>query len=111
MTRVSDKDFRAVKKEIKNCCNYDSGTCLVLDCDCPQMITQSISCRWFRDAVLPDNKELYNLIYNRDKLATCKCGKKYMKTGNRQTMCPECSKERRRKKRQEYNRNQYDKKR
>ena len=38
-------------------CNYDCGNCLLLDngeeCVCPQSITYSLICKWFRAAVLP----------------------------------------------------------
>ena len=41
----------------RECCNCDSGNCLALDdgdtCSCPQMITFSVCCKWFRWAVLP----------------------------------------------------------
>ena len=41
----------------KTCCNYDNGNCLLLDdgeeCVCPQTISYSVCCKWFRWAVLP----------------------------------------------------------
>ena len=45
------------------CANYDDGNCLLLDdgepCVCPQTISYSLLCRYFRNAVLPADKELY----------------------------------------------------
>ena len=45
------------------CCNYDNGNCILLDdgepCVCPQSISYSLNCKWFRTAVLPNDKELY----------------------------------------------------
>ena len=45
------------------CANYDNGNCLLLDdgepCVCPQTISYSLLCRYFRNAVLPADKELY----------------------------------------------------
>ena len=39
------------------CANYDDGNCLLLDdgepCVCPQTISYSLLCRYFRNAVLP----------------------------------------------------------
>jgi len=39
----------------KSCCNYDNGNCLLLDdretCVCPQLISYSLLCKWFRAAV------------------------------------------------------------
>ena len=45
------------------CANYDDGNCLLLDdgepCVCPQTISYSLLCRYFHNAVLPAEKELY----------------------------------------------------
>ena len=58
--RMTPDQLRRVKALIKNqCCNYDDGDCLLLDCPCPQMITYSLICKWSKTAVLPNNKELY----------------------------------------------------
>lgn len=49
------------------------------------MITTSLCCKWYREAVLPDNKLLYADIYKSDDVSKCKmCGNKFVKTGNRQ---------------------------
>ena len=41
----------------RECCNCEDGNCLALDdgdtCACPQMISFSVCCKWFRWAVLP----------------------------------------------------------
>ena len=54
--------YRAVRRLIHSCCNYDRGNCLLLDdgeeCVCPQAISYSLICRWFRAAVLPLDGEL-----------------------------------------------------
>ena len=45
----------------KLCANYDDGNCLPLDegdgCVCVQMISLSLICKYFRNAVLPADKE------------------------------------------------------
>ena len=58
---MSDKQHRSSCALIRNLCsNYDrsTGGCLLLDhgeiVQCPQMITQSLVCRFFRDVLLED---------------------------------------------------------
>ena len=63
----------------RECCNCDGGNCLALDdgdtCPCPQMVTFSICCKWFRWAVLPLDKALEAEIYHRDSVKQCAvCG-------------------------------------
>ena len=47
---------RAARRLVRECCNYDCGNCLLLDdgeeCVCPQGISYSLICKWFRTAVL-----------------------------------------------------------
>lgn len=49
------------------CANYDNGNCLPLDegdgCVCVQMISLSLICKYFRNAVLPADKELCAEIF------------------------------------------------
>ena len=44
----------------RTCCNYDNGNCILLDdgdeCVCPQLISYSLLCKWFRVAVLPADR-------------------------------------------------------
>ena len=51
------------------CCNYDCGNCLLLDngeeCVCPQSITYSLICKWFRAAVLPLDAGLCAALFAR----------------------------------------------
>ena len=46
----------------RECCNCEDGNCLALDdgdtCACPQMISFSVCCKWFRWAVLPLDRTL-----------------------------------------------------
>ena len=46
--------YRTVQRLVHSCCNYDRGNCLLLDdgeeCVCPQSISYSLICRWFRAA-------------------------------------------------------------
>ena len=51
------QQYRTARRLVHECCNYDCGNCLLLDdgeeCVCPQSITCSLICKWFRAAVLP----------------------------------------------------------
>ena len=51
------QQYRTARRLVHSCYNYDCGNCLLLDdgekCVCPQSITYSLVCRWFRAAVLP----------------------------------------------------------
>ena len=50
------QQYRTARRLVHSCCNYDCGNCLLLDdgeeCVCPQSITYSLVCHWFRAAVL-----------------------------------------------------------
>ena len=59
--RLTYRQYRAVRRLVHDCCNYDGGNCLALDdgwelCVCVQSITYSLVCKWFRAAVLPTDK-------------------------------------------------------
>lgn len=59
--RLTYQQYRAVRRLVHDCCNYDGGNCLALDdgwepCVCVQSITYSLVCKWFRAAVLPTDK-------------------------------------------------------
>lgn len=55
------------------CANYAGGNCLPLDdgedCVCVQMISYSLLCKYFRRAVLPADKELYDDISSIKRIA------------------------------------------
>ena len=83
-----------VKKE---CCNYINGKCLLLDdgdeCVCPQLISYSLFCKWFRVAVLPADKLLYaELMNTEDKKRCIECGAFFASTSNSVKYCAECRK-------------------
>ena len=65
---LTPSQHRRCNRLIKRlCANYDDGNCLLLDdgesCVCPQTISYSLLCRYFRNAVLPAEKELYADIF------------------------------------------------
>ena len=62
---MNGRQFRRSKSLIRRlCANYDSGSCLLLEenfepCPCPQLLTCSLLCKYFRTAVLPADADLY----------------------------------------------------
>lgn len=63
MIRLNDAQHRRVKKLTRcHCANNVRGCCLLLDdgepCVCVQAISYSLLCRYFREAVLPADREL-----------------------------------------------------
>ena len=81
----------------KSCCNCDKGKCLLLDdgeeCVCPQLISYSLLCKWFRVAVLPADKLLYaELMNTEDKKRCIECGSFFASSSNSVKYCPECRK-------------------
>lgn len=78
------------------CANYDDGNCLLLDdgepCVCPQTISYSLLCRYFRNAVLPAEKELYADIFKQRTYHCAECGAAFVPNSNRQKYCLSCSK-------------------
>jgi len=102
--RMTKPQLNKVKALIRcQCCNCVGGNCILLDdgepCLCPQMLTYSLICKWFRKAVLPDSPALQNEIVLRrgEKLCTV-CGRGFVPTSNRAKYCPDCSKAVRRRK-------------
>ena len=66
--RLTPPQSRKVNALVRRtCCNYDNGNCILLDdgdeCVCPQLISYSLLCKWFRAAVLPADRLLYAELY------------------------------------------------
>ena len=78
------------------CANYDGGNCLPLDegdgCVCVQMISLSLICKYFRNAVLPAEKELYADIFKQRTYRCAECGTTFTPNSNRQKYCAACGK-------------------
>lgn len=94
MPQQSRRTNALVKKE---CCNYDGGNCILLDdgetCVCPQTISFSLLCKWFRAAVLPLDKDLYAELYApEDKRQCAVCNSCFASSSNSVKYCPECRK-------------------
>ena len=88
---------RRCNRQIKRlCANYDDGNCLPLDggdgCVCVQMISLSLICKYFRNAVLPADKELYADIFKQRTYHCAEYGTAFVPNSNRQKYCLSCSK-------------------
>ena len=74
--RLSPRQSRKVNTLVKKeCCNCENGNCILLDdgdtCVCPQLISYSLLCKWFRIAVLPLDKLLFAELYHTDDMRKC----------------------------------------
>ena len=94
--RLTPDTYRSVNAVIKQyCCNYYEGNCILLDsgylCTCPQSISYSLLCKWFRDNVLPNDRKLYGellIAENREKCSVC--GRYFIANSNRAKYCDDC---------------------
>lgn len=92
--RMTEAQARRVYKLARErCCNCYSGFCVLLDTPCPQCITRSLICKWFKQAVLPADVPLYvELTGNRGKSKPCAvCGELFLPRSNRSKYCNACA--------------------
>ena len=106
MTEAQARRVYALAK--RECCNYQSGDCILFDTYCPQCITRSLICKWFIRSVLPADTPLYvELTGDRGKTRRCaRCGQPFVPTGNRAVYCRDCAAKTRREKAAERKRKQ-----
>lgn len=103
--RMNDSQFRRARKLIRRlCANYDGGNCLPLDdgdpCPCPQLISPTLICKYFRAAVLPADRELCaEVLGGAHSWKRCTlCGGRFLAKGNRAAYCGPCAQRERRRK-------------
>ena len=86
------------------------GGCLLLDSPCPQLITRSLVCHWFKNAVLPGDVPLCKEILTSPgfRKQCISCGASFVPRGNRSVYCEGCALKIRRKKAAERKRRQRD---
>ena len=102
------QQYRAARKLVHRCCNYDDGNCLILECVCVQSISYSLLCRWFRATVLPQDASLCAALLYRDQIKPCViCGASFVPKSNRAKYSPDCAITARRKKEAERQRKRY----
>ena len=80
----------------RECCCCEDGNCIALDdgdtCTCPQTISFSVCCKWFRWAVLPLDGTLEAEIFRDKDLKRCAvCGAAFVPKSNRGKYCPGCA--------------------
>lgn len=85
------------KLKAKECCNFDNGNCIFLDdgeaYPCLQLISRFLLCRWFSDAVLPLDGELFAELYAPEEKRRCiVCGMPFASKSNNAKYCPGCRK-------------------
>ncbi len=97
LMRMDDRQFRRAKRLIRQlCANYDGGNCLPLDdgdvCPCPQLITRTLICKYFRAAVLPSDRALWAEIMAGRPVKSCRiCGAPVFSPSNAAKYCPACA--------------------
>ena len=95
--RMTEKQFSRAKKLLRRlCANYDRGNCLLLDdeydpCPCPQLLTYSLICKYFRAAVLPADPELYEAILGNGLKFCAGCGRSFTAAAKNTLYCPSCA--------------------
>ena len=95
--RMNHQQYRRMQRLVQLCCNYDHGDCLALDngwdsCVCAQKITYSLSCKWFRACVLPQDLQLEaELLHRTDQKKCAVCGGSFVPKSNRAKYCPDCA--------------------
>ena len=80
----------------RECCNCEGGDCISLDDrdshTCPQTISFSICCKWFRWLALPQDGTLEAEIFRGKDLKRCSvCGGVFVPKSNRAKYCPDCA--------------------
>ena len=111
MTPTQASKIRSLVR--KCCCNFNQGNCLLLDdgyepCLCPQLITRSLICKWFREAVLPDDMQTHDEIILQQNAKICiECGARFIPGSNRARYCPDCAQRVRRAKEAKRQRERY----
>ncbi len=100
---MTSKEKRAIKKlVVSRCANYDKEYgCLPLDCECPMFNTHYVGssvCRWFRDAVLPNDPELEAALQSQPAKICKHCGRQFPADGRKAYCSENCAEEARREK-------------
>ena len=94
MTPAQRKQANALIR--RECCCYEDGNCMFLDdgdtCTCPQTVSFSVCCKWFRWSVLPQVGTLEAEIFRDKELKRCAvCGRVFVPKSNRGKYCPDCA--------------------
>jgi len=95
LPRMTPRQRQAAVKLISNICsNYDNGNCAPFDDVCPQSITYSINCKFFRWVLLNDKDglKLKAELFRDDSMKKCSvCGRIFQSKSNNAKYCGDCS--------------------
>ena len=108
--RMTPEQQRNARKIIRRLCsNCSNGNCIRLDqgeeIPCPQMLSASVCCRFFRNVLLkdPEAGTLEAEIFASGTRKRCAvCGQFFCSKGNRAKYCTDCKAEAQRKQKAEY---------
>ena len=90
MMPIQRKQVNALIREA--CCNFDNQNCILFDDVCPQTISASLCCKWFRWAVLPRDRLLENNLIGKTEIKRCvECGRSFVPNSNRAKYCSDCA--------------------
>ena len=98
LIRMNAEQQKAAAKLIKKLCSLEHcGNCLWLsvheDVPCPQLLTPSVCCKFFRHVLLKDKSAtgLEAELFRTARLRYClQCGKAYSARSNNSKYCPIC---------------------
>lgn len=103
--KITPKQSKRINALIKKlCCNYVDGNCLLLDDGeehaCVQCISRyGIYCSYFKNAVLPADRELFAEIMQSASKKQCQiCKSFFVPKAKNQRYCPNCAAVQKRKK-------------
>lgn len=90
------RQYRAMRRLVHECCNYEDGNCILLErgdtCVCVQSISLSLCCKWFCEAVLPLDAGLEAMLLHREDRKACSvCGAWFVPKSNRGKYCQTCA--------------------
>ena len=98
LPRMNERQFSKAKKLLRRlCANYDRGNCLLLEngydpCPCPQLLSNTLLCRYFSAAVLPADRELSAEIDGGTLMRRCTiCGRPIFRSSNAAKYCVSCA--------------------
>lgn len=98
ITKITPKQAKQIHKLVRSlCCNCDHDNCLLLDNGddhkCVQLISQyGIYCNYFKNAVLPADKELHAEIMNKNSGKICTaCGSRFYSKAKNKRYCDSCA--------------------
>ena len=100
LPRMNERQFSKAKKLLRRlCANYDRGNCLLLDDGydphpCPQLISNTLLCRYFRANVLPADRELCESILGANFKWCAGCGRPFVPAAKNTVYCKICAADR-----------------